>query len=143
MRTLITLALLLVVGLLAYNYFYGTVSEREQSERIVAKARDLGSEAWDLLQSEQSKLQSGKYDDALDRLEKLYAELEAEAGKLGNRDFGRELDKLTRRRTELDEVVDKGEELSRAARRKLEELTRDTEDLMHEMEAQSQSTAPR
>jgi hypothetical protein len=45
MRTLLKLALLLVIGLLAYNYFLGTPDEREQSRRIVGKARELGAEA--------------------------------------------------------------------------------------------------
>ena len=143
MRGLIKLALFLVVGLLAYNYFYGTAAERRQSERIVDKARDLGNDAWDLLRSEQQKLERGKYDDALDRLEDLYANLQKEVGRFGDRDFARELERLTDRRTALEKVVDRGEELSESAKEKLDELTEDTEELMHEMEAKSKSTAPR
>ena len=143
MRGLLKLALLLVVGLLAYNYFYGTAAERRQSERFVDKARDLGNDAWDLLRSEKQKLDRGKYDDALDRLEDLYADLRKQVGRIGDRDFAKELERLTDRRSALEKVVDRGGELSEAAKDKLDELTADTEELMHEMEAQSKSTAPR
>jgi hypothetical protein len=143
MRSILKLVLILVVGLLAYNYFYGTTEEKEQSRLIVDKARDLGSEAWNLLKTEREKMRQGKYDDALDQLEDLYGSLREEARELGESDFARELEKLTERRSDLERVLEKGGELSKAAERELDELTADTEDLMNEMEAKSKSGAPR
>ncbi|MCP9235583.1 hypothetical protein [Lewinella sp. JB7] len=141
-RTLFKLLLLLVVGLLAYNYFYGTSAERAQSRAIVNKARDLGADAWDLLRSERAKLSEGKYDDALDRLESLFSELKETTDALGDADLREELDSLRLRRESIETGLRGGDELSRSAQRKLEELTADTEALMHEMEAKSQPSAP-
>ena len=144
MRTVIKLGLLLVVGLLAYNYFYGTVEERKQSERIVDKARDLGSDAWDLLTQEREKMRRGKYDDALEKLEDLYASLRMEVEELssGKQNFREDLEALDKRRRELERMLTRGGEVERSAQRKLDDLADDTEDLMNEMEEKSQSGAP-
>ena len=141
MRTLLKLALLLIVGLLAYNYFQGSPEEKEQSRVIVDKARDLGSEAWKLLRTEREKLREGKYDAALDRLESLYKDLRREAESVRDSDALRKLDELSRRRETLEERNSE-RELDAEARQELDELTDETEDLMHEMEAQSQPPAP-
>ena len=141
MRTLLKLALLLIVGLLAYNYFLGSPEEKEQSRVIVDKARDLGSEAWKLLQTEREKMREGKYDAALDRLESLYKDLRREAESVRDSDALRKLDELSRRRETLEERNSE-RELDAEARQQLDELTDETEDLMHEMEAQSQPPAP-
>ena len=143
MRTLIKLGLLLVVGLLAYNYFLGTPEEREQSRVIVGKAKELGSEAWNLLKTEREKAREGKYDAALDRLETLYKDLREEAERLGDTEALRRLDELGRRRSKLtEELAGTEAELDRDAQHQLDELAEDTEELMHEMEAQSQPPAP-
>ena len=141
MRTLLKLALLLIVGLLAYNYFLGSPEEKEQSRVIVDKARDLGSEAWKLLRTEREKMREGKYDAALDRLESLYKDLRREAESVRDSDALRKLDELSRRRETLEERNSE-RELDAEARQELDELTDETEDLMHEMEAQSQPPAP-
>ena len=144
MRTIIKFAFLLVIGLLAYNYFYGTVEERKQSEMIVDKARDLGSEAWDLLTQEREKMRRGKYDDALQKLEDLYGSLRIEVEELSDEeeDFREDLDILDERRRELERLIERGGKVGRSAQRQLDELAEDTEELMHEMEEKSQSGAP-
>ena len=141
-KTLLKLVLLLVIGLLGYNYFFGTEEEKYQSREIVDKAKDLGSEAWNLLRSEKEKLSDGKYDDALDRLDNLYRDLSQEAGKLGDSRLGEELRGLIERRDELAERLRDGSELNARERRRLEELSEDTEVLMHEMEEEGQPGAP-
>lgn len=141
-RTLFKVALLLIVGLLGYNYFYGTVEEKEQSRVIVGKVKDLGADAWNLLRSERTKMKEGKYDGALDRLDALYTDLRETAGDLGDSELLRQISELSERRHELEETLGTGDELSRSAQRKLDELTADTEALMHEMETKSQPPAP-
>lgn len=141
-RTLFKFALLIVVGLIGYNYFYGTAEEKEQSRTMIAKVKDLGGEAWSLLLSERVKMREGKYDDALNRLESLYDDLRQKAEKLQDSKFTGRLSKLGERRYEIEEGLSKGEELSSEDQLKLEELTADTEALMHEMEAKSQPDAP-
>ena len=142
MRTLLKLGVLLVVGLLAYNYFLGTPEEKEQSRVLVGKAKELGSEAWKLLKSEREKASEGKYNATLDRLEALYKDLRKVASDTENGDALRRLDELGQRRETLEEQLDGKQQLDARAQEQLDELTAETEDLMHEMEAQSQPPAP-
>ena len=54
-RSLLKLGLLLVAGILVYNYFFGPVEEKEQSKEIFGKVRDVGKDAWALLRTEKDK----------------------------------------------------------------------------------------
>ena len=142
MRTLFKLVLLLVVGLVAYNYYYGSPRERAQSRRIVNQARELGSDTWELLRGEQEKLQSGKYDDALERLDDLYGDLRERVDRIGDRTLEERLSELGRRRRDVERELPAEDTLTRRARRELDALTDETEALMHEMEAKSKPGAP-
>ena len=62
MKSILKLALILVVGILIYNYFLGTDEEKQQSKEIFTEVRDLGKAAWGLLKSEKEKFDEGKYD---------------------------------------------------------------------------------
>jgi len=142
-KTIIKLGLVLVVGLLGYNYFFGDVEEKAQSREIVGKVGDLGKEAWNLLKSERQKMQEGKYDGALDKLDGLYSTLRGKAQELQDSDALERLQELNERRKDLEDLL-AGEDgqASSEAKRKLDDLTADTEDLMNEMEAQSGSDIP-
>jgi len=139
-KTILKLALLVVVGLLGYNYFLGDEAEKARSREIVGKAKDLGKDAVDLLKSERQKMKDGKYDGALDRLDGLYDKLRDTAKDLKDSDLVDRIDDLTRRRKDLvEQLEEKAAEPSEATKRKLEDLTAETEELINEMEAQGQS----
>ncbi|MBC6995542.1 hypothetical protein QWY85_12975 [Neolewinella lacunae] len=143
-RTLLKIGLLLVVGLLGYNYFFGDAEEKAQSREIVGKAGELGKDAWNLLVSERQKMREGKYDDALEKLDGLYTSLRGKAKELQDSDALARIQELNERRLELEKALGSdGSELSSAAKRKLDDLTADTEELMNEMETKSQPAAPR
>lgn len=141
-RTLLKLGFFVVIGLVGYNYFFGTEAEKEQSKALVGKATDLGRDAWNLLRSERDKMEQGKYDEALDRLDGLYTSLRTTARDLEDSQALDRLSELAKRRQELEEVIEGGYELTQYDRRKLEDLTADTEELMNEMEAENRSPAP-
>ena len=142
-KTLLKLGVLVILGLLGYNYMYGDAEEKAQSREIVGKARDLGRDAWDLLKSEREKLKEGKYDNALDKLDGLYTDLKDKASSLRDSDALQQLRDLDERRAELKELIGSGEgEPPAEAKRKLDNLTADTEELMNEMEAKGQPAPP-
>ena len=142
-KTLIKLGLFLVVAVVGYNYFLGDEAEKQQSREFVGKVGDLGRDAWNLLRSERTKMQEGKYDDALDKLDHLYGDLRERAEKIKDSGALDRITELDRRRRELEEAIGNGDDqLSRDAKRKLEDLTSDTEVLMHEMEEESRPPAP-
>jgi hypothetical protein len=142
-KTIIKLGLVLVVGLLGYNYFLGDVEEKEQSREIVGKVGDLGKDAWNLLKAERQKMKDGKYDDALEKLDGLYSSLKGKAQDLKDSGILDRLDDLDERRKDLEGLIgEEGSELSSDAKRKLDDLTAETEVLMNEMEEKSSPAAP-
>lgn len=149
MKFLIRIALLLVVGVLVYNYFFGTVEEKEQSKKVFNTAKEagkavwtFGKEAFGLLRNEKQKFDAGKYDEAVDNVGNLYDKLRGHAKTIeDNKDLIARLDRLERERRALEEKIEKpsaydGTEKQRKTEIKSdwEELMRETEDLVKEME---------
>ncbi len=148
-KNLLKLLALLVVGVLVYNYFFGTPEEKETSKEIFSEVRDLGKATWNLLRSEKQKFDEGKYDEAVDKVGGLLSSLRTRAGE--NNDAGaiKELEDLERRRRELDRQIDEMERLNStgknaAAKAQEEQIKKDwrtlmdaTELLMNKMEKSS------
>ena len=53
-KSIIKLGLLLVVGILVYNFFLGTPDEKAQSQKVFNKGKDVIVSVGDLLKSEKS-----------------------------------------------------------------------------------------
>jgi nucleoside-triphosphatase THEP1 len=152
MRSLIKIGLLLLGGILVYNYFFGTVEE--SSKKIFHQIKDLSTASWSLLKSEKAKLDQGKYDTALNKLENIYSDLRNHAQSNNDNeslDRIRELDlqrqELEQRMQELDAIKKRlplgAKSSSRAAeaanqeqdlKNDMKSLLSETETLMHQME---------
>ena len=141
-RLLLKLAFILVIGIVGYNYFLGNEQEQANSREIIGKVRDLGSDAWNLLASERRKLREGKYDGALEKLDKLYDSLRDKATALTDSRLLERLNELDERRRELETELATDAEPRDDTKRKLDDLTAETEALMNEMETKGQP-APR
>lgn len=146
-RSLLKLGLILVAGILVYNYFFGTVEEKEQSKEIFGKVRDVGKDAWSLLKNEKAKFEDGKYDGAVDKVGKSVEGLGELLGKLsstakdlndsGALDHISELQEKQRAlqeqlAAETPESYDANEQ--ERVKNELEGLLRETEALMKDME---------
>ena len=79
---LISITVFLVIGLMAYNYFFGTAKEKEQAQNIFLKGAEIVDAGADLLRSEYEKLHNGKYDEALDNINSLLIKLKDKGGEL-------------------------------------------------------------
>ncbi len=66
---LIKLGILVVIGLVGYNYFLGTPEEKEKSKEIIGKVTDIGKAGVGLIKEEVAKFKEGKYDRALDKIQ--------------------------------------------------------------------------
>ena len=71
-RFLIKIGLVLVIGILVYNRFFGDDQEKEQAKEVFKKTGDAVGSAWNLLKSEKQKFDAGKYDRVLDQLGGAY-----------------------------------------------------------------------
>ncbi|NUQ24095.1 MAG: hypothetical protein HUU34_09085 [Saprospiraceae bacterium] len=139
-RSLLKLAVVLVLAILVYNYFFGTTEEKAQSKEIFGEVRDLGKAAWGLLKTERQKFNDGKYDEAVDKVGGLINTMKDRAERLEDSDLINKIDKLERKRKAIErqlqedtpENYDAGEKA--ALKREWEELMRETEDVMKELE---------
>ena len=149
MWTLIKLGLLLVVGVIIYNYFFGTVEERAQSTTVIHTATEAGKAVWSfgkeafgLLRNEKKKFDDGKYNEAVDNVGNLYDKLRGHAKTIeDNKDLIARLDRLERERRKLETKIDQpasfnGTERQRQTEIKSEwdQLMQETEDLVQDME---------
>lgn len=140
MRSLIKLALLLIVGILVYNYFFGTETEKTQSREIFSKVGDLARAGVDLLRTEKEKFDDGKYDEALDNLGNLFGRVKDQAEAINDSELLRDLARLERKRQELKEEVDRkapdsySNEEKSDLKREWRELMEESEELMERLE---------
>jgi len=101
-KLLFRIAIFLVLGILIYNRFFGTPEEKAHSKAIIAEAKALGKASWALLKSEKEKLNQGKYDTALDRIETLFGQLRTRARSENDRATLDQLAELEQQRLELE-----------------------------------------
>lgn len=135
-RLLLKVAFFLVIVVVGYNYLFGDEAEKEQSREIVGKATDLGKDAWNLLRGEQAKFKEGKYDGAVDKLERLYGSLKEKAELLQDSKALERIKELEAQRKAINKQLKSGSEAEKAAAEKqLEKLAKSTEVLMNELEA--------
>ena len=67
MGRLVSLGLMLLVGVLVYNYFLGDEVEQQKSKEVFQTAKDLGKSIKELYQAEkQSHYDEGKYSNIID-----------------------------------------------------------------------------
>jgi len=76
---IIRLGLVLVFGILVYNFFLGDPSEKENARKIFGEIKEVGVAVKDLVKSEKQKFDEGKYDEALDKVGNVFQKLKRQA----------------------------------------------------------------
>ncbi len=146
-RSLLKLVLLLVVGILIYNYFLGTSEEKANSKAVFQKVKELGGEVGTLLKAEKTKYKEGKYDEALDKIGGILDNLKKNAKEFDEKYVDR-ISELDKQRQELERNLDslkvhQPDESKPSAEKdqlnkNLESLLKDTQKLISEMETSQQ-----
>lgn len=139
----------MVIGILVYNAFFGNEAEKAQSKEIFGKVRELGKDSWGLLKSEKVKYQDGKYDGAVDKVENtvdrigtLLGSLEKTANDINDSGAIDKLGKLQDRQAKLESYLseatpeDYDAKKQAQVKNEIQDILRQTEALMKEMEAQ-------
>lgn len=138
MKGLIKIGLLLVVGILGYNYFFGTEEEKATSEKVFKQVKQVGKSIGDLVKNERQKFADGKYDKAFDKLGSVYKDAKEKLSKNADSAQQKELDDLEKRKRELErekEKLEKELESDEASEETLEEsqtLEKEIGELMEE-----------
>ena len=147
MKSILRLLVIVVVAVVVYNYFFGTIEEKQQSEKIFNEVRDLGRSAWGLLKSEKEKFDEGKYDDALNKIGGLIDDLKDKAESLKDSSLIDDIATLERKRDELQRRVDMNrveeydsggdglrDDEADKIKRDWKDLLQETEDVMNKLE---------
>ncbi|MBP7184762.1 MAG: hypothetical protein KBA06_04580, partial [Saprospiraceae bacterium] len=74
----------LLIGVLGYNYFFGSTEEKESSQRIFQEFKVLGTMVKNLVVSEKQKFDTGKYDVALSKINSISIDLQEKAQRTDN-----------------------------------------------------------
>jgi len=95
------IGVVLVAGVLTYNYFLGDAEEKKQSEAVFSQIKDLGSSIGGLIKSEKEKFDQGKYDEALAKISSAVSELKNRDDETGG-EMSTELAALEAEKTSLE-----------------------------------------
>lgn len=140
-KALFKLILILVVGILIYNYFLGTPQEKKGVEKIVKEFKEFGGSVADLLKSEKQKFDKGKYDEALDKIGNTLRDLKSSIK--GQRDdYSREINDLIEKKEQISDTLKKlgnnaeenGIDTSKV-KEQLKALLEETQKLISEMDS--------
>jgi len=100
-KLLIRVGLLLLVGIIVYNFFFGNSAEKAQSRQIFGEVKTLVGSVANLVKSEKGKFDAGKYNGIFDKLDGAFDSLRKNADKLDPKLIS-ELDQLEKRKAELE-----------------------------------------
>ncbi|WP_293006776.1 hypothetical protein [Nitrosomonas sp.] len=81
-RLIISFTFFLVIGLLSYNYFFGTEQEKGQAQEIFAKGAEVVGASADLLEAEYEKFKEGKYDKSLQNISNFLSNVKGKGSEL-------------------------------------------------------------
>jgi len=105
-QKIISITILLVIGLLTYNYFFGTAQEREQAQDIFGKGAEVVGASADLLKDEYQKFNDGKYDEALNNINGLLSKLKEKGGEID--DWKKRKEDWDQKKNDLEKLMDSG-----------------------------------
>jgi len=146
---LIKIALFAVIGILGYNYFFGTSEEKAQSSKVFGQVKEVAVSVGELAKSEKEKYDAGKYDAALDKLAGAYKKAREGAQKI-DKSLLKRIGELETRRAGLEKEIasiEKTEhtELSEAEAKqqtkRKEKLQQELEELIADSDAVLNQTA--
>jgi len=101
---LIKIAVFAVIGILGYNYFFGTSEEKAQSSKVFGQVKEVAVSVGELAKSEKGKYDAGKYDAALDKLAGAYKKAREGAQKI-DKSLLKRIGELENRRAGLEKEI--------------------------------------
>lgn len=111
---IIKLAVIAVIGILGYNYFFGSAEEKAQSTKVFGQVKEVAVSVGELAKSEKVKYDAGKYDAALDKLAGAYKAAREGAQKVDSSLLKR-IGELEKRKDVLRKEIDSIEKAEQTA----------------------------
>jgi len=105
MKRALSLLIVVVVGILGYNFYFGTEEDKARSREVTSKAKDLGKSVIGLLKNERENFKDGKYSKALDKIGVVFKDIGEKAQELG----GKYPDRVKNLEQELEDLKSKSD----------------------------------
>jgi gamma-glutamyl:cysteine ligase YbdK (ATP-grasp superfamily) len=127
-RRLLSLAVMLIIGLVIYNMMFGDEADKENVKQITSGVKEL-------LQSTKEKYKNGEYDQAVDKIGDVFKQLKNKAEELNNSDYLNRLSELEERKQHLEEMLKDLEEKESTATRSLvpQDNSKEKEKILREL----------
>lgn len=132
-KSALKLGVVLIIGILVYNFFLGTEEEKETSRAIFQEVKDVAVGVKDLVKSEKEKFDAGKYDRAVEKIGVVLGKLKNTAKKIDDKYIDR-IEELSRKRRELKEELSYYDDDRDTTRRKRRKVERDTAKIQRELD---------
>ncbi len=140
MRNLLKLIFFAVVGLIAYNFYYGNEVEKARSEKVINGVKDVFGSIKDLAVAEKEKFDEGKYDKVLDKIGDVFADVKEKSADISD-DLRDRLTNLEDEKIELKERIKEKqkegiwtEEEKEKTKEDFRDLIKKSEELFQEIE---------
>ena len=139
MRLLFRILILMLLALIAYNYFLGSDEEKADSQQVVESAKQLGQSLIDMVVAERERFSEGKYDEMRDNIGSSIGFLKERGDELNISDS--QLDSLDSEKVNLDSMIqrldgmtedsEEAENLQEQINQKINELVRKMDELVN------------
>ena len=103
-RFLIKVAVVLIIGILVYNYFFGTSDEKETSKKVFGEVKELAVSIKDLVKSEKTKFDAGKYDKAIEKINSAVNSVKSQVH--NNKNLTNDMKQLEKKRALVTQEVE-------------------------------------
>lgn len=127
-RKLLSLAAMLIIGLLAYNLMFGDEADKENAKQITNGIKEL-------IQSTKEKYENGEYNEAIKKIGDVFNQLKDKADKLNSGEYADEISELQDRKERLEKMLNDLEEKENTKTRSLvpQDLSKDKDAILKEL----------
>jgi len=103
-RKLISLVILAVIGLMGYNMFFGTEEDKARGQAVAKETKELVGSVIGFLKAEKENYDSGKFDNAMQKLNKAVKNVSQKAQEIGG-SMPERVRQLEDKKNQLDELI--------------------------------------
>ena len=104
-RRLISLVILVVVALMGYNMFFGTEEDKARGQAVAKETKELVGSIVGFLKAEKQNYDSGKYEDAMKKLNKAFKNISSKAQEIGG-NLPERVKELEEKKDQLDRLIE-------------------------------------
>ncbi|MEM7104201.1 MAG: hypothetical protein AAF502_13770 [Bacteroidota bacterium] len=137
MKRIFSLVILLVVGLIVYNQFYGTEEDKERGKVVVKESKEAFKSILDLLKAEKANYDEGKYEDAMEKIGGLFKTIGEKVETIGE-DYPERFKELEEKKSAIEEKLEQIESSesseSRSSSVSEKEVESELKDLLKDLE---------